>query len=131
VSDTVGAQRFFAYEGLETTTTHLAYEDETWNESIPTITVESRRLDDLVAAGEIHAPDFIKLDIEGHGHKALAGARAALVAKRPIILMGLHSAQERDGIMAVLGPLRYRYSAIDSAAPIPPVCGYDYLALPE
>ncbi len=130
VSDTVGSQRFFAYEGLENTTTHLAYEGETWNASIPTITVESRRLDDLVAAGDIQAPDFIKLDVEGHGHKALAGARATLVAQRPVILMGLHSDLERDGILTLLEPLRYRITPIDPHAPSPPQSGFDYLAEP-
>ncbi len=130
LSDNASAQRFFAYAGLEDTTTHLAYEGETWNPSIPTITVESRRLDDLVAASEIRLPDFIKLDVEGHGHKALAGAGAALTAKRPVILMGLHSPEERDGILALLEPLRYRISPIDSAAPMPPCPGFDYLAEP-
>jgi hypothetical protein len=130
LSDAPGAQRFFAYDGLESTTTHLAYEDETWNETIPTITVELRRLDDLVAAGEIVAPDFIKLDIEGHGHKALAGAAGTVRTRRPVILCGLHSEFEVAGIRAILDPLGYRYTPVGPGAPDQPTSGFDYLAQP-
>jgi FkbM family methyltransferase len=130
LSDTAGQQRFFAYQGLESTTTHLAYEGETWNEHIPTITVESRRLDDLVTAGEIAAPDFIKIDVEGHGHKALAGAAEVVRIRRPVLLFGLHSESEVAGIRAVLDPLGYRYTPIAVGAPEQPQVGFDYLARP-
>jgi FkbM family methyltransferase len=130
LSDSSGLQRFFAYDGLESTTTHLAYEDETWNEQIPTITVESRRLDDMVAAGEIVAPDFIKIDIEGHGHKALAGAADTVRTRRPTVLFGLHSDLELAGIRAILDPLGYRYSPIAAQASAELQTGFDYLAEP-
>jgi len=131
VSDVPGRHRFFAYDGLESTSTHLAHEGETWNEKIPTISVEAIRLDDLVAAGEIAEPDFIKLDVEGHGHKALASAERTLRKRRPIILCGIHTPAEIDGIRAVLDPLGYRYSAILPTAPIHLTPGFDYLARPR
>ncbi len=130
-SDAAGQQRFFAYQGLESTTTHLAYEGETWNETIPTISIESRRLDDMVANGEINTPDFIKLDIEGHGHKALAGASETIRACRPVLLVGFHSDQEVTGVRAVLDPLRYHYIPIASSTPEEPRAGFDYLAQPQ
>ncbi len=123
-------QRFFLYEGMESTSTHLAFEGETWNESIPTMQVKTLRLDDLVDAREIIAPDFIKLDVEGHGHKALAGAARTIARSRPVLLVGLHSEAEISGILAVLTPLRYRTTPIFKEAPATPSSGYDYLFEP-
>jgi FkbM family methyltransferase len=130
VSDTAGTQRFFLYEGLETTSSHLAYEGETWNESIPTRHVATARLDDLVASGEITAPDFVKVDVEGHGHKALAGAAATLARTRPILMMGFHSHAEIAGTLAILKPLRYRITPIDPTSPAAPTVAHDYLFEP-
>jgi FkbM family methyltransferase len=130
VSDSMGSQRFFLYEGLETTSSHLAFEGETWNETIPTIQVNSRRLDDMVAAGEIDLPDFIKLDVEGHGHKALAGAKAAIAKSRPKFLIGFHSVPEIEGVLAVLEPLGYRCTPILPSAPATPSTGFDYFFEP-
>jgi FkbM family methyltransferase len=116
VSDHAGNQRLYVAEGLETTSSHLAYEGESWDESIATLDVPTVRLDDLVASGEIRPPDFVKIDIEGHGHKALAGAAQTLARSRPVLLIGLHSKSEIEGVLAVLTPLRYRYSPIDAAS---------------
>lgn len=129
-SDTTGSQRFFIYEGMETTSSHLAYEGEAWDETIATIQVNSRRLDDMVTAGEINLPDFVKLDVEGHGHKALEGAKASLAKSRPTLLIGFHSQQEIDGILAVLEPLGYRITPILPDAPTTPTVSFDYLFEP-
>jgi FkbM family methyltransferase len=64
---------------MQSTTAHLLSENETWHAGIPTITIETCRLDDLVATQQIPPPDFIRLDVEGHGHKALAGATDLLI----------------------------------------------------
>jgi len=130
VSDTGGTKRFFLYEGLETTSSHLAYEGETWNSSIPTLDINAVRLDDLVTDGRIQPPHFVKVDVEGHGHKALAGAATTLAFSRPILMIGLHSDTEIAGILAVLNPLRYRISPIDPSSPPTPTPGHDYLFEP-
>ncbi len=130
VSDTDGSRRFFLYEGLESTSSHLAYEGETWDETVPTMQVTALRLDDLVNAGEINLPDFIKIDIEGHAHKALAGAASSLAKSRPTLLIGLHSIPEIEGILSVLDPLGYRITPILPRAPATPTSGYDYLFEP-
>jgi len=130
VSNTQSLQRFFVYHGLETTSSHLAYEGETWNETIPTLNVESVCLDELVATGKIKAPDFIKLDVEGHGHKALEGARETITRARPIILAGLHSDAEIHGITELLLPLNYRMTPATQNAPKTPTAFFDYLFEP-
>ena len=129
VSNVVGQHRFFLYAGMETTSC-LAYEGETWNNTIPTLQVSTVRLDDLVQAGKIKLPDFVKVDVEGHGHNALAGAASSLARSRPRLLIGFHSDAETAGIMAVLTPLRYRCSPILQEAPPEPTPGYDYLFEP-
>lgn len=130
VSDRAESQRFFLYQGMETTTSHLAYEGETWNCDIPTMIVQSVRLDDLVAQGQIKSPDFIKLDVEGHGHKALAGAIETIRRSRPIIMAGLHSQAEIDGISLILTTLDYRITPLLANAPSMLSSGYDYLLEP-
>ncbi len=107
VSDTPGTAEFYTYGDLESTATHLPYEGETRNDDCAPVTVKLLRLDDLVTAGEIRAPNFVKVDVEGHAHRALAGARATLAANRPIIIVAFHSAVEAKGVHAILDPLGY------------------------
>lgn len=131
VSSNAGKEKLFLYHGLNTTTSHLAYEGETWNESIPTVTIKTERLDDMAARGEIHPPDFIKVDVEGHGHHALAGAAKTLAAHRPILMIGLHSVPEMEGILKILTPLDYRITPISPGAPVQPTPEFDYLFEPN
>jgi FkbM family methyltransferase len=114
VSDHAGHELFLEYDGFATqsTSAHLLYQNETWHAGIPTITIETCRLDDLVAAQRITLPDFIKLDVEGHGHQALAGAVEAIRRQRPVILAGLHSPDEIDGLRALLDPLGYTWRCV-------------------
>lgn len=84
---------------------HLPYPGE----AVPadTILVNCIRLDDLITANEISAPDFIKIDIEGSGGKALLGARQAVTKKLPDILISFHSPDEISDTLSVLEPLGY------------------------
>ena len=107
VSDTSGTSEFYTYGELENTTTHLPYAGETRSADCAPVSVPLVRLDDLVTCGDIRAPDFIKIDVEGHAHRALAGARAALAAKRPVLIVAFHSDDEVRGVHALLDPLGY------------------------
>ena len=107
VSDAPGFAEFYTYGELESTTTHLPYENETRSPHCAPLRVRLLRLDDLVATGEIRAPHFVKIDIEGHAHKALAGAQAAITSARPIIIVAFHSDLEAGGVHAILDPLGY------------------------
>jgi FkbM family methyltransferase len=130
VSDVADTRRLFLNTGMETTSSHLAYEGETWNASIPSLDVPTVRLDDLVTEGRIQPPDFVKVDVEGHAHKALAGAAATLARSRPILMIGMHSDAEIAGVLAILSPLRYRITPIDPASPATPAISHDYLFEP-
>jgi len=112
VSDAPGTAEFYTYGNLESTTTHLPYEGETRNADCAPVRVRLLRLDDLVASGEIRAPHFVKIDVEGHAHKALAGALGTLTAARPILIVAFHSELEVRGVHAILDPLGYSATRI-------------------
>jgi FkbM family methyltransferase len=127
LSDQAG-QTSFVMDLIEGETTHhLPYDGEIVTPATAIIPVRTVRLDDLLAAGEVRPPDFIKVDVEGHGHRALAGALQALRLKRPVILMGFHSPQEVAGTEALLAPLGYRFAPVDPARNPPDRVGADYL----
>lgn len=107
VSDHVGRAELYTYGDLGSATTHLPYEGETRVNACASVTVPTLRLDDLVAARILQAPDFVKIDVEGHGHRALAGMKEVVQSKRPTLLVALHSPQEFDGILGILQPLGY------------------------
>jgi len=113
VSDEAGTGELFTYGDLGSTVTHLPYDGEVRQAGSGVLEVRTYRLDDLVGAGEIRPPRFVKVDVEGHGHHALAGMKATLGAHRPILIVGFHSPQEEDGILGLLEPLRYERREIE------------------
>ncbi len=131
VSDTPGTAEFYTYGEQESTTTHLPYEGETRSANCAPVSVRLVRLDDLVASGEIRAPHFVKIDVEGHAHKALTGARAAIVTSRPIIIVAFHSAVEVHGVHDVLDPLGYVATRIAThSGSSEAVIGHDFIFRP-
>ena len=131
VSDAPGAAEFYTYGNLESTTTHLPYSGETRTALCSPLRVELVRLDDLVARGDIRPPDFVKVDVEGHAHKALAGARAAISLRRPVLIVAFHSEEERAGVHALLDPLGYSATllATDSGSSDAAI-GHDFVFRP-
>jgi FkbM family methyltransferase len=128
-SDVAGEAEFVSDLSHGDTTVHLPYDGEVRTPATPTIRVRTLRLDDLVARGEIRAPDFIKIDVEGHGHHALAGAMESIRRTRPVMLMGFHSPQEVAGTEALLRPLGYEFIPTGGGNPTHRV-GADYLLQP-
>jgi len=112
VSDQAGTAELLTYGDLRSTTTHLAYENETPGAVTQPVGVRTVVLDELVASGQLRPPDFIKVDVEGHAHKALAGARWTLAAKRPVLIVAFHSEPEVQGVLDLLSPLGYGHTPI-------------------
>ena len=116
VSDHAGSAELLTYGDLRSTTTHLAYETETGGANTRPIAVHTVVLDDLVASGQLRPPNFIKVDVEGHAHKALAGARRTLAAKRPVLIVAIHSEPEIRGVLDLLTPLGYEHTSVGAVS---------------
>jgi FkbM family methyltransferase len=112
----------------DSTESHLRYEDEGPNNHGAEIPVRTVRLDELVKAGQLRPPNFVKIDVEGHGHKALDGMREMLARCKPIVLIALHSSFEVEGVLGILKPLGYTWEAVTTPSIHPEsMSGGDYL----
>jgi FkbM family methyltransferase len=107
VSDEAGQAELLNYSTPESTTGHLAYTNENTDLVPHRTSIKTVVLDELVAAGKIRLPDLIKIDVEGHGHKALQGALQSIRKTRPLILMGVHCPEETQAVEELLLPLGY------------------------
>lgn len=107
VSDSPGTRQLLRYDSAESTTSHFAYDGESTAEVPIKTDVVTYSLDKLVEDGEIHLPDVIKLDVEGHGHMALKGATGSIRKSRPTIFMGVHCVEEKRAVHSLLKDLNY------------------------
>lgn len=105
--DSDGESVMVVDRGLGSTQSHLLYSGEEIGERTSTQRVRLAAADTLVGAGRIRCPDFIKLDVEGHGGAAVRGAVESIRRSRPFIVASMHSPQEIEGIREVLEPLGY------------------------
>jgi len=127
-SDADGEAKLLTYGELDSTSTHLSYEGEAEDQASAPIGIRTLRLDDLVKSGELRPPRFIKIDVEGHGHKAITGMAEVLAASRPTMIIGFHSRSEVEGVLGRLRPLGYRWTPIVEPPSDPDsMIGGDYL----
>jgi len=116
VSDHTGTERLIVSENLGSSCSHFRYEDEPQPKDEQTACVVTVVADDLVAAGMIRPPDVIKVDVQGHGGKALAGSLKSIQQKRPVIIFSNHSLWELADTRRLLQPLGYRLRTPEGAA---------------
>lgn len=79
-----------------------------WNPKNPNgvlRTLEARTVD--AVANDLGAPDFMKIDVEGHEEKVLTGAAYVLTEHKPSLLIEFHSPQLYDFCLKLLTGLRY------------------------
>jgi len=107
VSNKTGSMRLITTHGLGSSMSHFQYQDEKISEQTTTLEVATVVPDDLVSGGKIRAPDLIKVDLQGHGAKALEGSAESIRAKRPLIIFSNHSEWELSGTRSLLEPLGY------------------------
>jgi FkbM family methyltransferase len=129
-SDQSGTAQFYTLGEWVGTGAHLPYDGEPLQDHSVPVPVTTLRLDDLVASGEIRPPQFVKIDVEGHAHRALDGMRDVLERHRPILIVGIHSDAEGCGVMAILSALDYTFTPIEPGAQ-PPWYGPDLLFTPR
>lgn len=102
-----GTMKLITTHGLGSSLSHFQYEDERLDLNSKTMNVPTVAPDDLVRRGEIRPPDIIKVDVQGHGAKALGGSIESIREKRPIIVFSNHSQWELAGTRELLEPLGY------------------------
>jgi len=131
-SDRTSTSELFTYGTLRVTTSHLRYEGETAGPDTHPLTIKTVALDEMVQERRLRPPDFIKVDVEGHAHRALEGARHTLEAHRPLLIVAFHSPHEVAGVLALLNPLKYRQKVIGGpAGPDAALIGRDVLFEPS
>ena len=77
--------------------------------------VSCSRADTLLAAGEIEAPDLIKIDVEGAEAGVLRGAKRVL-EHRPVILLATHGDDVHRSCVDLLIQSGYSVRALDDGA---------------
>jgi FkbM family methyltransferase len=74
--------------------------------------VRTVTLDGVVRAGEVPAPDYLKIDVEGAELAVLRGGTEVIRASRPIIFLAIHTPEMARLCGKMLMDLGYRFSAI-------------------
>ena len=107
-SDTNGRADLYTPNGAGQSVSHLKFYAENDMTGTPSVAVPTVAIDGLVDRGEIRLPQVIKVDAQGHGGKALAGASKAIATAQPVIAFSNHSHAELEQTREVLEPLGYR-----------------------
>jgi len=108
VSESSGVKEMLVTGGLGSTFTHFRYDDEPVSENEKKISITTVSLDELVAQGKIRAPDFIKVDVQGHGAEALRGAVISIQEQKPTIVFSCHCQPEADFVAEFVRKLDYQ-----------------------
>jgi FkbM family methyltransferase len=95
-------------EGLNTSMGHLSSQG---NLTVPVVA-----LDELLASGEIVAPDFLKIDVEGAELLVLLGARYILEVYHPTLFLATHGNEVHQQCCEFLMGLGYQLSPLTGSS---------------
>lgn len=113
VSDTDGSIKMYLSH-----THYMASLDSKWaSENGGTVNVHSMTLDAFFERGGIY-PDFIKMDIEGGGVKALKGMVKCIKVNEPVLFLESHTAEEDLAIGKALSLIPYDVYRVGSNIPV-------------
>lgn len=101
----ISGQAEFTIEGDHLGCSHIA-------DKPADIQIAVERLDAFVDALDLHGVSFVKIDVEGHEEKVIAGAANLLLKARPVIAMeGNYSGDPKkaERVWTFLSRLGYRY----------------------
>jgi FkbM family methyltransferase len=86
-----------------------------WDPDLPTAlirAVPAHTVDHMIEEKGIEAPDFMKIDTEGHELKILFGARQTLAIHRPDLLIEFHSPELHDSCQTLLEQYGYKIETV-------------------
>ncbi len=107
-----------------------------WHRNEPSATellIRTVALDELVEAGEVRLPSFVKIDVEGAEGRVLQGMRRTIAAARPVLFVEC-SDVGREQAWQLLGELNYRCHSAITGKPVKTFEQYrhsDFLWLPN
>lgn len=70
-------------------------------------------LDQMLEAGELQPPDYMKVDVEGAEYDALRGAQNLLKTYRPVLFLDTHNRNAHHLTIKLLEELGYRFEILD------------------
>ncbi|MBG0787300.1 MAG: FkbM family methyltransferase [Anaerolineaceae bacterium] len=77
------------------------------------IQVKMVALDEMLAAGELRPPDYMKVDVEGAEYEALKGARNLLEKYHPLLFLDTHQREAHLPTIELLKELGYKFEILD------------------
>jgi len=80
------------------------------------LSIQCSRADTLLAAGDVQAPDLIKIDVEGAEADVLRGACGAM-QNRPMLFLATHGETVHRACLELLAASGYEVRALDGGPP--------------
>jgi FkbM family methyltransferase len=81
--------------------------------------IRAVRLDSFIFREDYPLPDYLKIDVEGHAGKCLAGMTEMLRKSKPIIVCELHDVSELAAVSSILAEHSYSINVFDSPSKFP------------